>query len=266
VIRTAISACLALALLSLPAFAAEDKDKDKDKEKPNKVKSATYKTPEECFDAVVTAIGKRDAYLLIGAVTPKMQKEMAADLASQGVRMRAMAAGKTPRPLEKDSKDGKDKDDKDKARPDEKLAKEYKPFFDVMDRHGLTEKALKDVEAKDFGLTPKGRQEVLKLLDDPATFAADFMDAQGKADPRPKDKDKDAPKPKLVDLKVEGDKATAAVVLGDSKRKEAVAFEKVGGGWRIDPEPNRGKKAEGPKDKDGKDKPKKDGDKDRNDR
>src|SRR6476660_3603810 len=107
----ALSALL-LACLALSAAAQKDKDekpKDKDKEQP---KANAFKTPQEVFDAFLASLNKRDAKAFVGCLAPDTLKEMAGAYAVQGLQRREIAG------------DGKD----------DKLAKRWKPTFDVLDK------------------------------------------------------------------------------------------------------------------------------------
>ena len=232
----ALSALL-LACVALSAAAQKDKDekpKDKDKEQP---KAKAYKTPQEVFDAFLVSLNKRDAKAFVGCLAPETLQEMAAASAVQGLQRREVVG---------DAKD-------------DKLAKRWKPTLDVLDKHGLTAKATKDVKVGKAP-TPAEREKaevaVLPLIKDKAAFLIDYQEALDKG--RPKFKE-DELKAKLTDVKIDGDKATGTVVvnLKDKEEKAPVEFVKVGTGWKITPNPKK-KKDEG-KDKEKKDKEKKDG-------
>src|SRR4051794_38526403 len=157
-IRTLTLCGLLLAALAASAAQKDKDEKPKDKDLP---KAKAYKTPTEVFDAAVAAMGKKDWAVMVSCFTPEAQKQMAVDLAMQGTFMRSQAEGK----LVKDKR-LKDKD-KEEPEPEEKRRKKYKPVFDVMDGHGLTEKALKDVKIKGFRPSKEDREAILKLVKDP---------------------------------------------------------------------------------------------------
>jgi len=220
-VRTLTLCGLLLAALAVCA-AQKDKDekpKDKDKEQP---KARTYKTPQAVFDAAVASMSKKDYAVMVTCFTPEAQQQMAVDLATQGLFFRG------------------------KADDDEKIQTRFKPAFEVMDKHGLTKAATKDVKIKGFRPSKEDRAAILKLVKDPAAFAAAYMTAQEKAN-EGGDKDQ-PPKPELKDLKIDGDKASGNIVVtfkvkGKDKdveavreRKQPVNFSKIKGGWLIDPE------------------------------
>jgi hypothetical protein len=231
--------CVALSALLLACFAlsaAAQKDKDekpKDKEKPK-----AYKTPQEVFDAFLTSLNKRDAKTFVACVDPDTLDQVAAFYAVQGLQRRQRAEGGTTA---------------------SKLAKLWKPTLDVLNKHGLTAKATKDVK---LGKDPspaelaKAHAAVLPLLKDKAGFIVDYQNARDTELPKAKEDDLKA---KLRDVKINGDKATGTMVVTISvkeEKKDPVEFVKVGGGWKIVPYPK--KKDEG-KDKEKKDKAAKDG-------
>jgi hypothetical protein len=190
VIRT-----LTLSGLLLAALAVSAAEKDKDEKKDKKASRAnTYKTPQEVFDAAVVAMGKKDWAAMVSCFTPEGHKQMAVDLALQGTFMRAQAEG---RPVQ-----DKSLKDKDKAEPDDTLLKKYKPVLDVMDKYGLTKAATKGVKVKGFRPSKADREAILKLVKDPAAFAAAFLIAQEKTGDA---RDKDEPKPTLTEVKIDGD-------------------------------------------------------------
>jgi len=165
------------------------------------------------------------------------------------------------------------KDEADKDKDKQPKAKLYKPIYEALDKHGLTEKATRDFEFEGVHLTAKSKEAAMKLVKDPVAFAGDFMDATGKLGAQPDDKD--LPRPKLTELKIDGDKATGVIIdkvkvkvkvavkdkdkeeVKDElqERKVPIVFEKIDGGWRIDFPASR---KSSPKDKAPKDSDKKD--------
>jgi hypothetical protein len=229
-IRTLALGGLLLAALVVGASAQDTEPKRKAK---------VYKTPQEVFEAVLAARQKRDARAMVDCFTPEAVKRIATDLAVQSFFVRDRAEGK----YLKDQ--GKDKIEEE--------AKKLKPQLDVLDKHGLTEKATKDLRPANFRATKEQREGLRKLIKDPEAFVVEFMTAQAKAEPRPPE-GKDDPKPKLADVKTDGDKGTGNVVVtlkagNESKEiKQPVLFRKVNDGWRIDPQPEKEEQA--PKGKD----------------
>jgi hypothetical protein len=230
---------LSLAALLLAAVAVSAPAQDVEPKRNTKL----YKTPKDCFEAVLAATEKRDARALVDCFTPEAVKQIAGDIAGQNVFMREQ----TKRFKEKDG-----------GTPDEATLKRIKPMMDLLDKHGLTEKATKDLLPKTSRPTKKEREALLKLVKKPEQFVVDNLTAQAKSDPGPKPKD--GPKPTLADVKIDGDKATANVVTtinvpddkdkaGKREIKQPMKFEKINGGWRFNPQPDR-KDDEEPKLKD----------------
>ena len=107
--RLAAFATLSLAAV---AFAQEPAPKEK-----------LYKTPQAVFDAAMAAQARKDFKTAVACVAPEAQTEMAASFALNTLNI----------------KEG----NKDEIR------KAFKLLFDVLDKHGLTEKAVKDVQLGD---------------------------------------------------------------------------------------------------------------------
>jgi hypothetical protein len=185
-------------------------------------KARTYKTPQECFDAGSAAFARGDHKTWVGCLAPASQKELAVELAVEYAATRASLA---------------DLKDREQAAT---IAKAYRPLFDVLDRHGLTAKATKDVKkGKDQKERQKVGKAVLALIKDPEAFLVDFYEAMEKLENLSKEKDNATEK--LTDVKIDGDRATATLVRtvkGRDKEKdvvdkEPVEFVKVAGGWRM---------------------------------
>lgn len=225
-IRRFIPALAGLVFLALawPAVAQSDRAK-------------VYETPQEVFDAYVTAVNKGDYRARVACYPPVVQKKLATDWAIQGVFRRSQANGS-----------GKIK------------GVDYKPLFEVLDKHGLTEDATKGITGLETGKKrDAARSTLIALIKDHGAFVAEYETALAvvTARPRPKDRDKDKDKdkekekdkdkskgkptevrPKLTEVKINGDKATGVPVLtvDGKEQKGSVEFVKVGGGWRIIPD------------------------------
>src|SRR5262245_24489634 len=126
--RTAAVAALLLAALALTAGA----QKDTGEKKGNR-----YQTPQEVCNAAHEAEVKKDYKTMVPCSAPETQKEFAVFFALLGVEDRREF--------------NNEKDEKKRA----ERAKEMKAVGKVLDNHGLTEKATKDVN---FGQTIKERQ------------------------------------------------------------------------------------------------------------
>lgn len=208
---------MTLAALLLPALAlavAAQKDKGKAKEK-------AYDTPQEVFTAAFNAVSRKDIKTFVTCYSPEAQKEMAGDEALGGLRFREILQRKG----------------------NEKFLEKFKPVLAVLDRHGLTEKATKDLNELDRA---KASAAALKLIKDPAAFLVDYMEARVKANPGGEEEDL---KPKLADVKVEGNKAKGMLVVTIDGRESKVPMEfvKAGAGWKIGPRPKPVEEKDEPK-------------------
>lgn len=194
------------------------------------ISAKAYRTPQAVFDAMLAARAKKDFKTFVGCLAPEAQKDMAVRFAVDGLRHRAEVEAVLA-----------------KRGQDEKLIERYRPMFDALDRHGLTPKAAKGIRL-DFADGKKTHEAVLKLVGQPAAFAAAFLAASEKVNPGRMAGDGEV-KPRLTDLEVKGDKAVGTVVTPGPNydkdktpdRRGTVEFLKVNGGWRIDPEARRRK-------------------------
>jgi hypothetical protein len=120
----------------------------------------------------------------------------------------------------------------------DEIRREFKPLFAVLDRHGLTETATKDIQTGDDPkIARKSRLALRRLIKNHAAFAAEYLAAQDKlgGGERPAEK-----KVKLADLMRDGNKATATMVIdfgGSKDIRQPIEFVKIGGGWKLIPEP-----------------------------
>jgi hypothetical protein len=177
-------------------------------------KGKTYKTPQEVFAAAMAFQRKKDFKAMVDCVAPEAQKDMAAGLALAALSI----------------KEG----NKDEIR------KALKPLFDVLDRHGLTEKATKDIQTGDDPKTvEKSRAKLRKLIKAPAAFAVEYLSAQDRvgAGERPGET-----RVKLKGVKVKGDRASATMVIdfgGSKELEQPIEFVRIGGGWKLIPEPRQ---------------------------
>jgi len=189
---------------------------------------------------------KKDYAALVSCFTPEAHKQMAVDLAMQGMLMRSHAEGKPAKDKEKS------------AEPDEKLLKTYKPVIEVLDRNGLTKAATKDLKITGFRASKEVREAILKRVKDPAAFAAAAMAALEKTNAGPADEE---PNATLTGVKIDGDKASGTVVAklkvkpkdkdkeDVRERRQPVTFSKIKGGWLIEVEEEPKDAPSPPKDK-----------------
>lgn len=205
-VRIAAAGVLLLVILGLPAAAQKEKAK-------------VYKTPQEVFDAFLTATNKRDARGFVSCLSPEAIKDMAGSraVAVLDLRARVMAGDK-------------------EGKRDEKLVKRFKGLFGVLDRHGLTERAARDIKPE---TTPQAQEKAaaaaVELMKDPAAFLADLLvedDRLGSG----KDEKMDA---KLTRVQGDGDRRRGTVALTEAGKPREMTFEfvKVGDGWKLNPRP-----------------------------
>lgn len=185
-------------------------------------KAATYKTPQDCFDAGTAAFAKGDHKTWVGCLAPQSQKDLAVEFAVEFATTRASLD---------------DLKDKEQAAA---LAKAYKPLFEVLESHGLTKEATKDVtKGKDAKEREKVAKAVLAVVKDPEKFLVDFYGAMEQL--KNLTKEKDNATEKLTGVKIKDDKGTAKLVRtikGGDKAKDVVTeedveFVKVEGSWRM---------------------------------
>jgi hypothetical protein len=211
-IRLAILCGLALGLLAGASVGRDDDDKGNDPEPPYRTRR--YASPKACFDAYAKATEKKDYKTAFDCLSPEAQKDQAA--------FTVYALSSLPANL-----------------PDE-FKKMYKPVLDVLDKHGLTEKARKDFKGDGFAMKmpEKARLGLRKLIKKPQALLLDLTAAQEKM---MKDGGLPAvqanPKFTLNDLKVKGDKASGKMVMSFSgtELKQSVEFVKLNVGWKMVP-------------------------------
>lgn len=205
-----------LILLPLLAAAAPAVRSDHDPEPPSS--STRHASPRAVFDAYVLSSEKKDFRLAMSCLTRDAQQDLAAFTAYLMVYVR--------KTLPEDAK------------------KPFQPVFDVMDKHGLTEKATEDVSTADFTplnmkLPEKARQSLRKLIKKPGPFMKDLAVAQEKAEKNGLNGGvvQEKPKTTLEDLKINGNKATGTIVssTGGFKMKQKVEFVKSQAGWKMIP-------------------------------
>jgi hypothetical protein len=171
-----------------------------------------YKSPQAVFDGYMTASEKKDYKAALACLTPAAQKDMAAYLAFIALSMKSVGV--------------------------EEIVKAFKPMLDVMDKHGLTEKATKDIKvsfAADKQEQQKARTAISKLIKKPIPFAIDMMKVQVELKPFGGDQFK--PKIKLEEVKIDGTRATGLMVVEvqGQQSKQKVNFAKLGSGWKMIP-------------------------------
>jgi hypothetical protein len=197
-LRTSVPVLLVLAL-SAPG---EDK-------KPEPPPSARlYKSPEAVYAASVAAGEKDDAEAAVHCVAPSAHADLAAFLAFNALTARKLS---------------------------DKRPRLFAGVLAVLDRHGLTEEATRDVSGTDQKAAVKALAALIKK---PIDFAIEMSAAQHEFAAKMGAAKKPKVTHKLTDLKIDGRKATATVVmtLGDQTFEQPMAFVKVGEGWKMLPD------------------------------
>src|SRR5262249_653504 len=105
--------CLGGVLVGVSAFAQEPEPREK----------KVYKTPQAVFDPMLAAENGKEFKTVVECVAPEARGDMAAGYALMALNI----------------KEGNTDD----------LRKAFKPMFDVLDKHGLTQKATKDIPLGD---------------------------------------------------------------------------------------------------------------------
>lgn len=184
-----------------------------------------YGSPEAVFEAAKEAAEEKDWEGFCECVTPESRDQFAGALLLGAVMMKGfsgMAALGGPEKAQE---------------AEEKL----KPIIDVLEKHGLDEDTLKNMNSE--GRMTPGRadndrlQQVLAPVKNRNKFVADMMTAMqqlnttGNTIPSPMESDA-----KLEDVEINEDSATGSIVQTrrGKERRDKIAFTKVDGGWKID--------------------------------
>lgn len=206
--RFAILCALPLLIAAAPPVSNEN-----DPEPPYTGK--VYKSPKAVFDAYTVAMQKKNYKVGLDCLTPESQQDLAAFSVYAMISIR-----------------------KSSIVPEE-LKKAYKPVFEVMDEHGLTEKATADVEIEEIPLKlpEKARTALRKLIKKPATLMIDLTKASDKMDKTALGGAQAEAKTTLEELKIDGNKASGKIVTASNnfKMTQKVTFEKGKRGWRMAP-------------------------------
>jgi len=174
-----------------------------------------YNSPRAVFEAYVKAGEKKDYKTALDCLTPDAQKDVAAFTAYLFLSIKSF-------------------------NPDE-AKKTFKPIYDVMDKHGLTEKATSDVkfEGNPLKLPEAARVALRKLIKKPEAFMIDMARASEKMQKDGLVPAQGKTKTTLKDLKIDGNKATATMVTengnGAGATKQKVEFVKSHAGWKMIP-------------------------------
>jgi hypothetical protein len=206
----ALLCVLALALLAGAAPDPEDTDPEP------AYRTKRYTSPRACFDAYAVAVAKKDYKTAYDCLTKDAQKDEAAARVYGMLHLRANTLGEFK----------------------ELLEKTLKPNFDVMEKHGLTDKALKEARIETGGLKmpEKTRVALRKFVRKPLALLLDLSDAGEKVA-----KQSGVAIPgatvTLSGLKIMGNKATGTMTsqYAGHETKGTVEFVKLNVGWKMVP-------------------------------
>jgi hypothetical protein len=184
---------------------------------------AKYATPQEVFNAVGKAAEKEDWKTMIDCYTDDTRDLLAGGMVVMVGFLKAFA-------------------DFDKTG---KIQEQIKVLEGVLQKHGLTADAIKqlgkvppDIGGKDREAALKVMRMILTPVKDRTAFLVDFFNTAKKLDSG-RGLIRDLPlttNTRLEDVKIAGDRATGVVVStkqGKEKR-DPLEFRKVGGSWKID--------------------------------
>lgn len=201
-----------LCLLAVVSLAPAARADDTDPEPPYRGKR--HDSPKAVFDAYAAANGKKDFRAAFACFTPEAQKDQAAFTAHM---MLVVKRRNFP----------------------EEFRATCKPLFGVMEKHGLGEQAVKDIEVADTHLTipDKARLALRGLIKKPDLFLVDFCKAQIQARKLGFGAASGKVTSKLADLEVKEDRAIGVIVTTSERTelRQKVEFVKTPAGWKMIP-------------------------------
>jgi hypothetical protein len=192
------------------------------KDEPKGGKGKVYKTPEDAFNGVFTALEKKDWKGFTQSLTKDSRDQVAVALFFLGQFAKGFAG------LDKTGKGNE----------------QIKKIDAVLKKHGLTDEVLKkppkdkvpkDTFPKDKPdpKDPKQMKQMFKLIagliKDRDGFIADMLDVMNETKLI-------EGKPQLEDVKITGNTAKGVLVTkkGGKEQREPITFKKVGGGWKVE--------------------------------
>lgn len=181
-----------------------------------------YDSPQAVFDAAKAAIKERDFEKFLNTCTNDSRDAAVGMFAMVGVMSKEMATAFAP------------------ANQKDKVLEKLKPLTDVMSKHHVDSEAIKkkmdQLKKKKKPQPAEVKQMFIsigKTVEGRAKFVGDLMKTMLQMNPKSEEQmmpiEKNA---KLVDVKVEGDKANGSIQTG--KKKEPIAFKKTDSGWLIE--------------------------------
>lgn len=190
---------------------------------------AQHDSPQASFDAAKAAAKTKDFNVLCDCFTPESMDVMAGSMIMTASMMKAMG--------------GLAALGGEKAKQD--FEANCKVLDDVLARHGVSEDQLKSMQGMNPASSPEDMMAAFAKLTTPikdkSAFIGEIMNAldsvnQGKQGGMGENKPTEMFEGKLENLKVEGDRASAQVVLtpGGKEERESIGFKKVNGSWLIE--------------------------------
>lgn len=178
-------------------------------------KAPKYDSPAKVFEAAKSAVEKKDMAGFLKCMTPESQEVFAGVLAMSALMMKALAEAF-----------GGGGDNKELAKID-----------DVLKKHGLTTKMMKELENSDDKDPKAAIKKLTAPIKDKPAFVKDIMAAlESMGDKGGGGGPADDFAGKLTNVKVDGDSATGTVTQtkDGEKKEDEINFKKVNGGWLID--------------------------------
>jgi hypothetical protein len=170
-----------------------------------------YKSPQAVFDGSLAATKTKDFKAAVECIAPEARREAAGMMAYNALVLRRLDLGGL-----------------------EALKAVSKALAEVMDRHGLTEKATAGVLVEvNPAADAVARQRLAKMVKKPEAFLVEMMAARDRASKGRMG----VTTGKLSDVKTDGDRAAGVVTTeqGGKTLRQKISFVKKANGWRIIP-------------------------------
>ena len=187
---------------------------------PKATQVVKYESPQAVFDAAKTAGVSEDWEGFCHCLTPESQENLSGMMAMAGIMMKDLwglaALG---------GDDGA-----------KKVQEQIAQFDTFFAKHGLDDKTLKKIQ-DDFKTPEEAVGALGKIVEDKTAFIGEMIAAfHAMGDSKNEGMQPSWENAKLVDLRIDGDTATAIVVQTKDKKeeKEPIGFKKIDGTWLID--------------------------------
>ncbi len=181
--------------------------------------SGGFDTPEACFAAAKEAVANKDPLAFVDCVTEESQQTLAGSMVFMGgmiKMMSGMAALGGPQ-------------------ASEQAKQQFAELNAVLERHGVTEDALKDAVKKAQGPpNPEAVKAAGDIVDDKRVFIAEMigaMDKIGQGGPTFAEKFSEEFVGDLKDVTIDGDQAKATLVT--AAKEQPIEFRQNAHGWKL---------------------------------